>query len=67
MMTTIYNEYKVSAGYSPDEILNKTLSLKGVLDPFSSKANQQMLNRAGFKDVMIIFKYITFEGYLAIK
>lgn len=67
MMTTIYNEYKVSAGYSPDEILNKNLSLKGILDPFSSKANQQMLKRAGFADVMTIFKFITFEGYLAIK
>ena len=67
MMTTIYNEYKISAGYSPDEILNKTLSLKGILDPFSSKANQQMLKRAGFTDVMTIFKFITFEGYLAVK
>ena len=67
MMTTIYNEYKITAGYSADEILNKTLSLKGILDPFSSRANQQMLKRAGFTDVMTVFKFITFEGYLAIK
>jgi len=67
MMTTIYNEYKITAGYTADEILNKTLSLKGILDPFSSRANQQMLKRAGFTDVMTVFKFITFEGYLAIK
>jgi len=67
MMTTIYNEYKIKAGYTAEEILNKTLSLKGILDPFSSRANQQMLKRAGFTDVMTVFKFITFEGYLAIK
>ena len=45
----------------------KTISLKGVLEPFSSKANIDFLKRAGFKDIIIIFKYICFEGILAIK
>ena len=67
MMTTLYNEYKLSSGYSAEEILNKSLSLKGILEPFSSKANLEMLKRSGFSDIMTIFKFITFEGYLAIK
>ena len=67
MMTTIYNEYKIAEGYSPKEVLNKSMSLKGILEPFSSKANYKMLKRAGFEDIMTVFKFINFEGYLAIK
>jgi len=67
MMTNLYNEYKLSNGYTPEEIINKTKSLKGVLEPFSSKANVDMLKRAGFEDIITIQKYINFEGFLAIK
>ena len=63
----LYDEYKISQGYSADEIVSKTRSLKGVLEPFSSQANVDMLRRAGFQDVMTIQKYVCFEGFLAIK
>ena len=43
------------------------MSLKGVMDPFSSAANLQMLKRAGFKDIVSILKFLNFEGFLAIK
>ena len=48
-------------------LLQKKKSLKGILEPFSSKANIQMLKRAGFKDVSSVAKFICFEGFLAIK
>ncbi len=67
MTTTMYNDFKLNQGFNEKEILNKTKSLKGVLEPFSSKANNQLLKRAGFKDIMCIFKFINFEGLLAIK
>ena len=67
MISQVYIEHKLSQGYKSDEILNKSRSLKGVLEPFSSNANSQMLKRAGFKDVFTIFKYCCFEGWLAIK
>ena len=54
-------------GYTHEEILNKTRSLKGILEPFSSNANIQMLERAGFKDTCTIMKKLCFEGFLAIK
>ncbi len=54
-------------GYDANEIIQKSKSLKGVLEPFSSKANFEMLKRAGFKDTMSIFKFVCFEGFLAIK
>jgi len=67
MMSQIYMNYKLDRNFSPDEILNKTNSLKGVLEPYSTKENFLFLKRAGFKDHMTIFKCITFEGFLAIK
>ena len=65
--TLIYNDFKREQGFTSNEILNKSKSLKGVLEPFSSKANTDMLKRAGFKDFICIFKYNNFEGILAIK
>lgn len=67
IMSLIYNEYKIDQGYSSDEIIGKSRSLKGVLEPFSTQANIDLANRAGFKDVTTIFKYVCFEGFLAIK
>ncbi len=67
MMATLYTEYKLKEGYSCEQIISKTLSLKGVLEPFSTQGNLDMLKRAGFSDVQIISKNMCFEGYLAIK
>ena len=67
MMSCLYREFKQREGFSSDEILNKELSLKGVLKPFSSAGNLGLLNRAGFSDVMTVMKYVSFEGFLAIK
>ena len=65
--TSLYNEYKLSQGYKPDKIIAKSRSLKGILEPFSSSANKDLLKRAGFKDIITVFKWICFEGYLCIK
>jgi len=67
IITTLYTEFKLQNGYTPDEIVAKQRSLKGVLEPFSSEANKDMLKRAGFEDILSIFKYLNFEGILAIK
>ena len=66
-MTTIYEEFKLYNGFREKEITAKKKSLKGILEPFSSNANIQMLKRAGFKDVSSVAKFICFEGFLAIK
>ncbi|GIK98952.1 MAG: carboxy-S-adenosyl-L-methionine synthase [Alphaproteobacteria bacterium] len=67
MLTTLYNDYKLEQGYTPDEIVSKTRSLKGVLEPFSTQGNLDLLRRAGFVDVTTVMKYLCFEGFLAIK
>ncbi|CAN5258110.1 carboxy-S-adenosyl-L-methionine synthase CmoA [soil metagenome] len=67
MVTTLYNDFKLSQGFSTEEIVMKTRSLKGIMEPFSTEANRDMLKRAGFVDQMTIQKYLCFEGFLAIK
>lgn len=67
ILTTLYNDYKASNGITSDEILAKTRSLKGVLEPFSTEGNLGLLQRAGFSDIMSVFRYLCFEGFLAIK
>ena len=67
MMTTIYTDFKLDQGYSPEEIVGKTRSLKGVLEPFSTQGNIDLMKRAGFVDIMTVMKYVSFEGFLAIK
>lgn len=67
MMSALYVDYKLENGYSPEEVLGKASSLKGVLEPFSTKGNLDMLSRAGFVDIMTIYKHVCFEGFLAIK
>ena len=66
-MLKIYDEFKIQNGFKLEEIASKTRSLYGVLEPFSTNGNKQILKAAGFKDIMTISKYICFEGFLAIK
>lgn len=63
----IYSDFKIDQGFSCDEIVNKTRSLKGVLEPFSTQGNLDIMKRAGFVDVSTILKWVCFEGFLAIK
>jgi tRNA (cmo5U34)-methyltransferase len=67
MMTSLYTEYKLDRGYDSDEIVAKSRSLKGILEPFSTKGNVDQLKRAGFVDIISVQKYVCFEGFLAIK
>ena len=67
IMQTLYTDYKIEQGYSSEEIIAKTKSLKGILEPFSTQGNLDLLKRAGFVDIMTVFKHICFEGFIAIK
>ena len=67
ILNQVYIEFKLTQGFSETQIINKSKSLKGILEPFSTKGNLDLLKRAGFKDVLTVFKYACFEGFLAIK
>ena len=62
-----YEDFKINNGFSLDEIKAKQLSLRGVLKPFSSFGNMELLKRSGFIDIQPIFRFGMFEGLLAIK
>ena len=67
ILSSLYVEFKLRNVYSADDIIAKTQSLKGVMEPFSTQGNLDLLKRAGFSDINTIQKYICFEGFLAIK
>lgn len=67
ILNQFYIDYKISKGYSPEEIISKSRSLKSVMEPFSTKGNLDMLKRSGFVDIITVFKYGNFEGFLAVK
>jgi len=67
IITALYTDYKIRMGYTADDIITKSRSLKGVLEPFSTQGNVDLLKRSGFVDINTIQKYLCFEGFLAIK
>lgn len=67
IMSSLYFDYKRDQGYSNDELCNKAIGLRGVLEPFSEKGNRALLERAGFEDIGPIFQWVNFQGFLAIK
>ena len=67
LTTSLYTEFKLSNDFSEEEIIKKSRSLKGILEPFSTQGNIDMLKRAGFVDIMTVMKHINFEGFLCIK
>ena len=60
-------DFKENNFFNADEILNKSKSLRGVLEPFSDNGNLGFIKRAGFKDIQTIFHHLCFKGYLCIK
>lgn len=67
ILNQIYIDFKLNSGFKADEIVNKSISLKGVMEPFSENGNLSMLKRAGFIDINTVFKYGPFQGFLCIK
>lgn len=67
IITQVYTDFKLSNGFKEHEIVHKTRSLKNVMEPFSTQGNLDMMKRAGFVDMMTVFKWGPFEGWLAIK
>lgn len=67
ILSQLYIEFKMRNGFDSEEILEKQRSLKGVLEPFSTQGNLDLLSRAGFQDVTTVQKSLCFEGFLAIK
>ncbi|MCM8535661.1 MAG: carboxy-S-adenosyl-L-methionine synthase CmoA [Lentisphaeraceae bacterium] len=65
--TETYENFKAGNGYSFLEIANKRQALENILVPQSTEDNVSMLTRAGFSKVDILFKWLNFATFIAIK
>ena len=67
MSALIHTNFKLAHGCPPEQVITKANSLRGVQQPFTTRANTQLLHDAGFSRVFTVMKYLCFEGYLALK
>jgi tRNA (cmo5U34)-methyltransferase len=67
ILSQLLVDRKLSLGFTPDQIINKSRSLKGVMRPCSTASNLESLATTGFAVSAPIIKYLSFEGILAIK
>ena len=67
MLNSLYLDFKEDNKLNSNDILSKSKSLRGILEPFSDQGNLGLLKRAGFKDIQTILQSLCFKGYLCIK
>ncbi len=67
ILHSLYMDFKEDNYLSSNDILKKSKSLRGILEPFSDYGNLGLLKRAGFKDIQTISQFLCFKGYLCIK
>lgn len=67
ILNSLYIDFKEDNKLSTQDILLKSKSLRGVLEPFSDFGNLGLMKRAGFRDIQPILQYLCFKGYLCIK
>lgn len=63
----IYYDFKRSQGLTDTSILDKNVSLRGVMKPLTLETNVEMLKEAGFSQIEVFMKYNNFAGIIAIK
>ncbi|MCH5323311.1 MAG: carboxy-S-adenosyl-L-methionine synthase CmoA [Helicobacter sp.] len=66
-MIEYYLQNKKKQGYSDFEIAKKREALENVLIPYSTEENKSMLQNAGFKHIQILFCWVNFATFIALK
>ena len=62
-----YYNFKKQQGYSAFEIAQKREALENVLIPYTQEENIKMMKDAGFKHCEVMFKWIKFATFIAMK
>jgi tRNA (cmo5U34)-methyltransferase len=65
--TELYWDFKRRQGLTPEQILEKANSIRGVLKPLTSEENRDLLFQTGFSPVEVFFKWYNWAGFLAVK
>lgn len=63
----LYWDFKRRQGLTPEQILEKANSLRGVLNPLTTEENVDLLFQTGFSRVEVFFKWYNWTGFLALK
>lgn len=67
MWTELHLEFKRRQGLTAEQILDKAMSLRGVLNPLSTEENLELLRQTGFGRVEVFFKWYNWVGFVAVK
>lgn len=67
MYNDLYYDFKRQQGLTDKEIIDKNVSLRGIMKPMTMEENLTLLKEVGFKKTDIFFKYNNFVGIMAIK
>ncbi len=62
-----YHGLKRANGYSQEAVDRKRLSLEGVLVPLTASFNEDLLRQAGFRQVDVVWRYLNFCAWAAVK
>jgi tRNA (cmo5U34)-methyltransferase len=65
--TELYWDFKRRQGFTPEQILEKANSIRGVLKPLTCDENLDLLSQTGYSQVEIFFKWYNWAGFLAVK
>ncbi len=60
-------DFKRRQGLTPEQILEKANSLRGVLNPLTTEENLDLLSQTGFSRVEVFLKWYNWTGFLAVK
>lgn len=67
MWTELYWDFKRRQGFTPEQILEKANSIRGVMKPLTVQENFDLLWQTGYSRVDMFFKWYNWAGFLAIK
>jgi tRNA (cmo5U34)-methyltransferase len=65
--TELYWDLKRRQGFTPEQILEKANSIRGVLKPLTANENIDLLSQTGYSRVEVFFKWYNWAGFLAVK
>jgi tRNA (cmo5U34)-methyltransferase len=67
ILESLYYRMKGENGYTEEQIKTKRQSLEGVLVPVTSAWNEDMMIRAGFRNIQKFWQQLNFAGWVAFK
>lgn len=67
MFTDTYYAKKIANGVTAQQVIEKTKSIRGVLNPLTVDDNIELMENVGFDKATMFFRWGNFVGFLAIK